>query len=180
MAYTFCPKCGCNQSQWKAVAKKKEEEKVEVAPVDNVILLKKMSVINDGTYSCGEKRQTGWIVKNISKRRINVKGKLVKFAGSNDVVLNYDDMIQFDMKAGDEMFVMIQVKAPLIPKQYHIFCQLLNDENKQRICEVLSMPVVVKSEFGAKKEEIIKQIGEMGFLDREKIVVALKNGIGIC
>eukprot|EP01083_Nonionella_stella_P016862 47090_1 len=178
-SYKFCPKCGCSQEQWKPPKKEKkevaaDEQDKKMEDAVNVVVLKKVSVINDGTFSPNEERQTGWIVKNISTKEINIYANLVKFAGNSDVVLTFEEKQHFEMKANDEMFILIGVKAPAMPKQYHMFCQLLNADGKP-ICEMLSLPVIVQGEYGQKKEQMISQIYEMGFNDRNKIITALKK-----
>jgi len=142
----------------------------------NEILLKKVSVINDGVFQPNEKRQTGWIVKNISGKQIDVKAKLVKIGGDSDVVLKYEDVFHFNIEPTGEMFILLEVTAPSLPNQYHMFYQLvLVNDTKKRICDMLQLPVLVKGQFSEDKENKIKQIYQMGFNDRKKIITALKK-----
>ena len=75
----------------------------------NEILLKKVSIINDGVFQPNEKRQTGWIVRNISGKQIDVKAKLVKIGGDSDVVLKYEDQFHFNIDPNGEMFILLEV-----------------------------------------------------------------------
>ena len=142
----------------------------------NEILLKKVSIINDGVFQPMEQRQTGWIVKNISGKTIDIKAKLVKIGGDSDVTLKYEDIFHFNMDPNDEMFIMLEVAAPPLANQYHMFYQLvLANDLKKRICDMLQLPVLVKRQFSEEKENKIKQIYQMGFNDRKKIITALKK-----
>ena len=190
LAYKFCPKCGCNKKEFEQskpphmipphITTIPEDDKKPPHMTLNEIVLKKVSVINDGHYSPNEQRQTGWIVKNITNKNINIKAKLIKLGGDKNVEVKYEEIIQFQMKPNDEMFILIEVKAPSLPNQYHMFYQLimLNDDNsntQKKICDVLQLKVWVKKQFEDVKENKIKQIFEMGFNDRTRIVTALKK-----
>merc|ERR1712129_667571 len=102
VSYKFCPKCGCNKDQWKPpkVEQPKNEKK-------NDIILKLVSVINDGVYSPKEQRNTGWIVANISGNYIDFNAKLMKIGGDSDVITQYEENIEFKMKANEERFIII-------------------------------------------------------------------------
>ena len=161
-----------NNKEEPAIGVINEQNKEEI----NEILLKKVSIINDGVYQPSEERQTGWIVKNITNKNVDINAKLIKIGGDDDVKLKFDEVISFQMKPNDEMFILIEVKAPSLPNQYHMFYQLvLVNDNKKRICDMLQLPVLVKKQFSDDKENKIKQIFQMGFSDRKKIITALKK-----
>jgi len=172
IAYKFCPKCGCNKEQWQPP--KNDQTKNKQNNLDEIVL-QKVSVINDGHYSPNEQRPTGWIVRNISNKNINIKAKLVKLGGDKGVEVKYEEIIHFQMAANDEMFILIEVKAPSLPNQYHMFYQLVMIENEKKICDVLQLKVLVNKQFDDIKENKIKQILQMGFNDRNKIITALKK-----
>eukprot|EP00484_Ammonia_sp_Unknown_P029210 CAMPEP_0197025864 /NCGR_PEP_ID=MMETSP1384-20130603/6068_1 /TAXON_ID=29189 /ORGANISM="Ammonia sp." /LENGTH=535 /DNA_ID=CAMNT_0042454443 /DNA_START=81 /DNA_END=1685 /DNA_ORIENTATION=- len=194
ISYKFCPKCGCNKEAWKPPPAKQPEKEEEAVNAEepaagssavisdqnkeeiNAVLLKNTGIINDGSYRPSEKRQTGWIVKNITDKSMDVHGKLIQLGGDSDVLVKFEEKIQFQMKPNDEMFILIEVEAPPLPNQYHQFYQLVlaNDE-KKRICDMLQLPVKVEKQFDDGKEQKIKQIVQMGFSDRDRVITALKK-----
>eukprot|EP01084_Bolivina_argentea_P193274 331621_1 len=171
LTFQFCTECGHAQN----IKNKKQEANV------TQILLKKVGNISDDSYVPNEERRTGWIVKNIANKNININAKLIKISSESDVVVKYDKEIQIKMKPNDKMYIFVDVKAPLIPEQYEgaqydVFYELvLVDDNKRIICDRLQLTVLVKREFNEKKENKIKLISEMGFNDRKKIISALKK-----
>ena len=160
------------KTESKTVEKEEEQSKVDQM---NMIVLKKMSVINDGVYKSNEQRLTGWIVQNSSGKEIDITAKLVKIGGDCNLNVTFEQSQQFQLKPKEESFIMINVKAPRMPKIYHLFYQLVETKTEQQICDILELKVCVQSEFGKKKEEKIEKIFLMGFSDRNKIVMALKK-----
>jgi len=173
IAYKFCPKCGCNKDQWKPPSKSEENSKEKEEGVG--VVLQRMSVINDGVYKPNEERQTGWIVQNCCNKEIDVMAQLVKIGGDSNLHVTFEKSQRFQLKPKEESFIMIGVKAPRMPKNYHLFCQLIAIETGEKICDILELKVCVQSQFGQQKEGKIEQILKMGFSDREKIITALKK-----
>ena len=116
------------------------------------------------------------IIKNVSGKELSMKTKLVRSSGDSDVGLKYEEVIDLEMKAEDEMFIMMEVTAPSLPNPYHVFFQMvLLDDDTTRICDMLRLSVLVKGQFTEEKENKIKRIYQMGFNDRKKIIQALKK-----
>jgi len=166
MDFKFCPKCGGSR---RSAAAQNEQS-------GQRLLVQEVSVINDGPYRPSERRQTGWILQNVTGRALSAKGRLIRCSGDSDVGLEFEDMVDLEMEAGGECFAMMTVSAPSIANPYHVFFQMvLADDEETRICDMLRMPVLVKGHFDDAKENKIKQIYQMGFRDRNQIVVALKK-----
>ena len=143
---------------------------------ESIESVQEVAIINDGPYTPLEKRQTGWIIKNISGKRLNIKTKLVRNGGDSDVILEFEEVIELDMKPEDEIFVMVEVSAPPLPYPYHVFFKLvLFGDEATTICDTLRLSVMVRGQFSDEKERKIKRIYQMGFNDRKQIVQSLKK-----
>ena len=134
------------------------------------ILLKEVNIINGGAYTPNEIRGTGWILKNISRKGIDVKADLVRLNDDSQVKVETDHKIDIQLKTNQDIFVLLSVVAPNIAGEYLVSYQLKND--KQCVSDRLDLPVVVKPVFDT-KEDKIQKIMQMGFSNRMKVVGAL-------
>mmetsp|Transcript_38967 Transcript_38967/g.62215 ORF Transcript_38967/g.62215 Transcript_38967/m.62215 type:complete len:496 (+) Transcript_38967:102-1589(+) len=143
----------------------------------NPVLLRCGGIINfDGSYRAGEKRQTGWILKNATNNSIDIRAKLELVAGDKEVVTKYDkEPVRYQLKANDEIYVLMELQAPSLPGEYiHVYRLTAVDDEEQQICEKLELNVKVDA-LSEAKEAKIRQIFQMGFIERKKVIMALQK-----
>jgi hypothetical protein len=185
--HKFCPKCGSandaimgnnNSNNNKNGRRRRRRRRNKKRGNKNKgLLLHPLEVLNPGKYDPCEERQTGWILKNISGRDLHMQAILEKIDGDSELLssLITSKKIEINLKINEQMFVLLEVKAPAIPAKYHVFYQLVESHSKNRVCDVLKIPMDVKKAFSDSRESNIKNIMRMGFPDRQKVIFALKK-----
>merc|ERR1712087_670650 len=85
-----------------------------------------------------------------------------------------EKVYEFSLKPEEDIYILIEVKAPSIPGKYCAFYQLVID-NSVKVGEMLEILCHTISQFNEKKEKKIEQIIKMGFDDRRKVIAMLQK-----
>ena len=81
---------------------------------------------------------------------------------------------EFSLKPNEDIYILIEVKAPSIPGKYCAFYQLVIEDGI-KVGQMLEVLCDVKAQFNEKKEKSIEQIIKMGFDDRKKVIAMLQK-----
>ena len=141
--------------------------------------LQAINVSNPNRYEPGESRTSGWELRNISNHIVKVSAKLSKIAGDGEnvgVFVKYETPCEINVKPNESVFFCIEVKAPIVHGKFtQVFELRDNDDVSCILCSKLPITYNVNRIFSLRKEKMIREIYNMGFTDRTKIVGALKR-----
>jgi len=155
------------------------QPQVAVNPlISNPALLKTKGVIGKGKFSPGEKRQCGWVLSNESKVTLKLRGRLECIGSAQDahgIEVKCEKVYEFTLAPGEEVYILIEVRAPSVCGKYCAFYQLVLVENGAKVGELLEVTCEVQGAFDEKRERKIAQIIKMGFADRKKVVATLQR-----
>jgi len=147
--------------------------------IANPALLKTKGVMGKGKFSPSEKRQCGWILCNESEVTLKLCGRLECIGGAQEqhgIRVLCEKVYSFTLKAGEEVYILVEVEAPSVCGKYCAFYQLvLVDDNHAKVGELLEVTCEVQGVFNEKRERKIAQIIKMGFADRKKVVATLQQ-----
>merc|ERR1712130_160621 len=145
--------------------------------LNNPKLLKTKGIIGEGKFIPNECRECGWILTNKSKVLLKICAKLQCLGGDSEkygMRIKTEKVYEFSLKPEEDIYILIEVKAPSIPGKYCAFYQLVID-NSVKIGEMLEILCHTMSQFNEKKEKKIEQIIKMGFDDRKKVIAMLQK-----
>jgi len=140
-------------------------------------LLKTKCVIGEGKFRPSEERQCGWILQNKSRSLMKMTAKLECIGGDEDgfgIRVSTEKEYEFTLKPEEEVFILIEVKAPGIVGRYCSFYQLVM-ENGVKVGDTLEVLCEVEAQFNKSKEDKIASLIKMGFDDRKKVVQVLEK-----
>jgi len=162
-SFRFCPNCGAKNTL------------LETDKLDKSKLLSMKATVNPAPYEPGESRSTGWVLKNETSAPITVRVKLEFVGGANEVQLMAEDHYDIKVASNDDIYILADCQAPACAGLFTTFYQLKMVDTDVCIGPVLELKVDVKPVYSPKKEEKIRDIVQMGFTNREKIVYALNS-----
>jgi len=146
--------------------------------IANPALLKTKGVMGKGKFSPSEKRQCGWILCNESEVTLKLCGRLECIGGAQEqhgIRVLCEKVYSFTLKAGEEVYILVEVEAPSVCGKYCAFYQLVLVDNNAKVGELLEINAEVQGVFNEKRERKIAQIIKMGFADRKKVVATLQQ-----
>lgn len=161
--FRFCPNCGGNNNQQPPNINYQDP------------LLSCEGVISCGqTFKPREIKEFGWELKNLSKCQLNLVCVL-EHVGGEKLELRHENVYHFNISQNESIYILGQLVAPNRSKQYTSFYALKCKQTGRVVSPLLEINIIVKSQFGKKKENQIQQIMDMGFTDRSKVVQLLRT-----
>jgi len=155
------------------VIKDAQDEKMDSWDVSKVKLELK-GVLHTGAYKPGEKRNTGWVLRNESNvDEVRLEAELFFVGGDKDIMVKPLDMYEIALKPKEEMYVLVDLMAPGYPGEFNTFYQLRVKNSKKPVGPFLNLEVKVSAVHSTKKEKKIESIVKMGFTERKRIEQAL-------
>jgi len=144
----------------------------------NPKLLKTKGIVGEGKFMPNECRECGWILRNKSKVVMKISAKLVCLGGDKEeygMRIKTEKEYEFSLKPEEDIYILIEVKAPGIVGKYCAFYQLMIDDGSVKVGEMLELLCDVQAQFNKQKETKIEQIIKMGFDDRKKVIAMLQK-----
>merc|ERR1712244_154209 len=113
--------------------------------------------VGKGKFIPNESRECGWVLTNTSKVSIKCCAKLQCLGGDKEeygMKIGVEKEYEFALKPNEDIYILIEVKAPSIPGKYCAFYQLVIEDGI-KVGEMLEVLCDVKAQINcyvAKKE----------------------------